>query len=199
MIESPTMKCRCIFLIKKNDFSIATLLWEDNRHLVPYLRPIMKPFFREKSFQNNGETTGGGRILFSFFFFNKKSTSSRNHNNVNNNHNINDNNNLNLNINTLPKTNSSHLKMDGWKTILSFWGPRPIFPGANLLLASGSRVISTISMVVSGSPKRWDRWHSPSPNWQEKCHLYSLPSFGVKNATDPKYHLLGEPETTPNP
>ena len=23
-----------------------------------------------------------------------------------------------------------------------------------------------ISMVVSGSPKRWDRWHSPSPNWQ---------------------------------
>ena len=24
---------------------------------------------------------------------------------------------------TLPETNSSHLKMDGWKTILSFWGP----------------------------------------------------------------------------
>ena len=23
----------------------------------------------------------------------------------------------------LPETNSSHLKMDGWKTILSFWGP----------------------------------------------------------------------------
>ena len=20
--------------------------------------------------------------------------------------------------------------------------------------------------------KRWDRWHIPSPNWQEKCHLY---------------------------
>ncbi len=20
-------------------------------------------------------------------------------------------------------------------------------------------------MVISGSPKRWDRWHSPSPNW----------------------------------
>ena len=29
------------------------------------------------------------------------------------------------------------------------------------------------SMVVSGSPKRWDRWHSPSPNWQEKNHLYT--------------------------
>ncbi len=25
----------------------------------------------------------------------------------------------------------------------------------------------------SGSPKRWDRWHSPSHNWQEKCHLYT--------------------------
>ena len=24
---------------------------------------------------------------------------------------------------TLPETNSSHLKMDGWKMILSFWGP----------------------------------------------------------------------------
>ncbi len=24
---------------------------------------------------------------------------------------------------TLPETNSSHLKMDGWNTIVSFWGP----------------------------------------------------------------------------
>jgi len=24
---------------------------------------------------------------------------------------------------TLPETNSSHLKMDGWKTIVSFWDP----------------------------------------------------------------------------
>ena len=24
---------------------------------------------------------------------------------------------------TLPETNSSHLKIDGWKTSLSFWGP----------------------------------------------------------------------------
>ena len=43
------------------------------------------------------------------------------------------------------------------------------------------------SMVVSGSPKRWDRWHSPSPNWQEKYHLYTPYSpclrLGVKNAT----------------
>ena len=29
------------------------------------------------------------------------------------------------------------------------------------------------SMVVFGSPKRWDRYHSPSPHWQEKCHLYT--------------------------
>ena len=25
----------------------------------------------------------------------------------------------------------------------------------------------------NGSRKRWDRWHSPSPNWQEKYHLYT--------------------------
>ena len=24
---------------------------------------------------------------------------------------------------TLPETNSSHMKMDGWNTIVSFWGP----------------------------------------------------------------------------
>ena len=43
------------------------------------------------------------------------------------------------------------------------------------------------SMVVSGSPKRWDRWHFWSPNWQEKYHLYTTYSpcrtWGVKNAT----------------
>ena len=44
------------------------------------------------------------------------------------------------------------------------------------------------SMVVdAGSPKRWDRWHSPSSNWQEKYHLYTTYSpclrLGVKYAT----------------
>ena len=37
----------------------------------------------------------------------------------------------------------------------------------------GSHHATVLSMVVSGSLKRWDRWHSPSPNWQEKCHLYT--------------------------
>ena len=35
------------------------------------------------------------------------------------------------------------------------------------------------------------RWHSPSPKWQEKCHLYTTYSpcrtWGVKNATDPTF------------
>ena len=36
-------------------------------------------------------------------------------------------------------------------------------------------------MVVSGSRKQWDRWHSPSTNWQYIpliYHLYILPSGG---------------------
>ena len=33
--------------------------------------------------------------------------------------------------------------------------------------------VNVSSMVVFGSRKRWDRWHSPSPNWQEKYHLYT--------------------------
>ena len=32
---------------------------------------------------------------------------------------------------TLPETNSSHLKMDGWNTILSYWGG--LFSGATLV------------------------------------------------------------------
>ena len=55
----------------------------------------------------------------------------------------------------------------------------------------GQTKAHTTSMVVSGSPKRWDRWHSPSPNWQEKYHLYTTYSpcrtWGVKNATDPTF------------
>ena len=35
---------------------------------------------------------------------------------------------------TLPKTNSSHLEMDGWETILSFWDPA-YFSGFELLVS----------------------------------------------------------------
>ena len=40
---------------------------------------------------------------------------------------------------TAPETKpaSLHLKMDGWKTIVSFWGNFGLFSGANLLLVSG--------------------------------------------------------------
>ena len=38
---------------------------------------------------------------------------------------------------TLPETNSSPLKMDGWNTILSYWGPTAYFQW-RLLLVSGS-------------------------------------------------------------
>ena len=37
---------------------------------------------------------------------------------------------------TLPETNISHLKMDGWNTILSFWGP--VYFQRSLLLVSGN-------------------------------------------------------------
>ena len=56
-----------------------------------------------------------------------------------------------------------------------------------------------LSMVVSGSPKRWDRWHSPSPNWQEKYHLYTTEkvlAFVGGGEKCYRSHLLGEPETT---
>ena len=56
------------------------------------------------------------------------------------------------------------------------------------------------STVVFGSRKRWDRWHSPSPNWQEKCHLYTtfivLAFCRVIAVICYRSHLVGEPETT---
>ncbi len=39
----------------------------------------------------------------------------------------------------LPETKSSHLKMDGWNTIVSFWGNFGLFSEA-ILLVSGSVV-----------------------------------------------------------
>ena len=38
--------------------------------------------------------------------------------------------------------------------------------------------------------KRWDRWHSPSPNWQYIALIYHLyiAFWGVKNATDPTFY-----------
>ena len=75
--------------------------------------------------------------------------------------------------------------MDGWNTMkFPFGAFRPISRGV-LLLVSGY-VSWSQSMVVSGSPKRWDRWHSPSPNWQY-IPLIVLAFWAVKNATDPTF------------
>ena len=74
-------------------------------------------------------------------------------------------------------------------------GVHPTIPWLLHILQMGLKRQTIYSMLVFGSRKRWDRWHSPSPNWQEKCHLYTtyiLPSEGLY-AT---YHLLREPETT---
>ena len=39
------------------------------------------------------------------------------------------------------------------------------------------------------------RWHSSSPNWQEKYHLYTTYSPCLLGGLYATYHLLGEPET----
>ncbi len=45
---------------------------------------------------------------------------------------------------SLKLTASLPLKMDGWNTILSYWGPG-LFSGANLLLVSG--MVFTVQLV----------------------------------------------------
>ena len=67
---------------------------------------------------------------------------------------------------TLPETNSSHLKNDGWKTILSFWDG--LFSGAKMLV-SGSVWLMNL-MAILGIPKPHesyliiaaDLWNDPS-------------------------------------
>ncbi len=56
---------------------------------------------------------------------------------------------------TLPKTNSSHLNMDGWNTIVSFWDI--LFSGA--MLVSG-RVISYYFLVFFGQIWVVPKWHN---------------------------------------
>ena len=43
---------------------------------------------------------------------------------------------------TLPETNSSHLKMDGWKTIVSFWGSG--FLTSAMLVSGGVRITTDL-------------------------------------------------------
>ena len=50
---------------------------------------------------------------------------------------------------------------------------------------------------VPGAKVGWDRWHSPSPNWQEKCHLFTTYSPCLLGGPICyRSHLLREPETT---
>ena len=48
----------------------------------------------------------------------------------------------------LDKTNSSHLKMDGWNTILSFWGKRPIFELRAVGFREGNSIYGAQKKIV---------------------------------------------------
>ncbi len=58
-------------------------------------------------------------------------------------------------------------------------------------------------VFVFGSTKRWDRWHSPSPDRQEKYHLYTTYSpclrLGVIYVICYRSHPLQEPEKSIDP
>ena len=71
---------------------------------------------------------------------------------------------------TLPETNSSPLKMDGWNTILSYWD-FALFSGANLLL-----VLGRVSRIASDPAHGWLGWHGGAPFLiRQDCHH----NFGV--------------------
>ena len=55
---------------------------------------------------------------------------------------------INSMVNTLPETNESHLKMDGWNTIVTFWDG--LFSGANCWLQGGYPIIYRVSYMSGG-------------------------------------------------
>ena len=76
---------------------------------------------------------------------------------------------------TLPETNSSHLQIDGWKTILSFWDG--LFSGA--MLVSGRVLWDKRSMAKSVF--FWEKfasWDLRSANFWNKIYQEAVLKFG---------------------
>ena len=68
---------------------------------------------------------------------------------------------FNINLNTLPKLNSSPLKNDGWKTILSYWVP------------------VTFGVVKFREGINWTSWWF-QPIWKILVKRVHLPQIGMK-------------------
>ncbi len=88
-------------------------------------------------------------------------------------------------------------RVSGWKGI--DWNPLKVTHPSSRQALQASCVLIVFSMDFSGSPKRWDRFYSPSPNWQEKYHLYNyipLIVLAFVWGLYATYHPLREPETT---
>ena len=49
---------------------------------------------------------------------------------------------------TLPKTNKLHLKMDGWNTIVAFWGVKAYFQGRAVSFREGTSIYEIIRDLI---------------------------------------------------
>ena len=84
-----------------------------------------------------------------------------------------------INVATLPETNSSPLKMDGWKTIVSYWGG----------LFSGAMLVSGRVMALRDK------------NGQKNAFIELFLALGIQSpklgmVMEPKYHaqeVIGHP------
>ena len=76
--------------------------------------------------------------------------------------------------NTLPETNSSPLKMDGWKTILSFWFPAYFQGQTCCYIVLGSRVKVPRKSQVDPHPENLVLSHQLADVSFTKSPLWSL-------------------------
>ncbi len=77
---------------------------------------------------------------------------------------------------SLKLTASLHLKMDGWKTILSFWGP--VQPGMGELLVPGSVpgfFGGTLTMEKKEKKLKGIFWIYPPPSNSGKWRFIGIP------------------------
>ncbi len=75
---------------------------------------------------------------------------------------------------TLPETNSSHLKFDGWKTILSFWDG--LFSGA--MLVSGSVINGPAYLSHFSEPQHFLKFLKSIGNWSPTIRIGQPKNLG---------------------
>ncbi len=78
---------------------------------------------------------------------------------------------------TLPETNSSHLKMDGWNTIVSFWDGLSLFSGAFAVSFREGTILDVSNLLTKPHGNFWEKtWSLEARSATFVSSWYAWPS-----------------------